>query len=137
MGELQLDELVGAVARARRELEEARAVLRAKEEFLEPFREAVREASMRVEEAEERLREAARVVYEATGNKSPHPAIGIRIMTRLEYDVGPALDYCRQHLPTALKLDKAAFEKAARAIPLDFVTKREEPQVTIAQKLEV
>jgi hypothetical protein len=82
------------------------------------------------------VRAEAMRVYELTANKTPHPAIVVKEFSVLSYDVDKALDYAREHLPACVKLDTKAFEKVAKALPLDFVTESKEPRVTIATNLE-
>jgi hypothetical protein len=85
---------------------------------------------------DEDIRRTAVRAYEVDGDKRPHPGIGIRVMTRVEYDEAEALEHCRAHLPEALVLKRRTFEKVARLVPPSFVTLRQEPQATIATKLE-
>jgi DNA polymerase-3 subunit epsilon len=84
------------------------------------------------------LDEIRRSALEAN-DKHPHPAVGIRNITRLEYDPRKAYLWCQDHLPAALVLDRTFFEKHAKAVaktsPLDFVTISQEPQATIATDL--
>jgi len=86
-------------------------------------------------DAEERVRHAALARHELTGNKQPHTAVKVVFSTVLDYDPSDALNYARQHLPQALKLNKGAFEKAAKAIELDFVTVAKEPRTRIVSDL--
>jgi len=95
-----------------------------------------------VADVEGAIRAAALDAFSATGDKRPHPAVGIREMTRLEYDEGEAIFFCRRAAPNALKLDRRAFEKIAKLgieaggpFDLDFVTIRKEPQAAIARDL--
>ena len=85
-------------------------------------------------EAEESLYDLALQVYAETGNKTPSPGVGIRVVTKLIYDAGVALLWATQH-SIALKLDIPAFEKIAKASKPDFVELSEEPQATIATDL--
>ena len=88
-----------------------------------------------VEDWENRVRLMALADYAATGNKSPHPAIVIKMYAVLYYASLDAHAYACQHLPKALKLDVKAFEKVAKVANLDFVTISEEPRATIARDL--
>lgn len=88
-----------------------------------------------VTQASQEVREAALTTYEETGEKSPHPAIKVKIYTVLEYSDSEALDYAHRLLPEALKLDKRTFEKVARAIEPEFVTVTQEARATIARNL--
>lgn len=70
------------------------------------------------------------------GDKSTiHPAIQIKEYTVLGYDLEEAIDYCRDHLPRALKLDKRKFESAAKVVEPDFVTIAKEARATIKRDL--
>ena len=78
-------------------------------------------------------------LYKTTQDKSPHPAVKIRINRKIDYPIGTALDWCKENLRSAFIFDHKFFEKHARAIegtaPIDFVTFTDEPQVTIASDL--
>jgi len=88
-----------------------------------------------VADAEIAVRSRALKMYDSTGAKQPHPAVKIAVYTVLSYDPAQALEYARQHLPKALKLDKQVFEKSAKAIEPDFVIVGEEARVRIASDL--
>ena len=82
------------------------------------------------------VRELALAAYDETGNKDPHAAVKVKMYTVLTYDEKEALDFCRDCMPDALKLDKRAFEKVAKDSPLvDFVTATKEPRATITRDL--
>lgn len=87
-------------------------------------------------EAEAKLRELTLLAYAQTGNKTPMVGVGIREVTKLEYDNKTAFDWAVGHT-MALKLDVPAFEKIVKASPLDFVKVTKEPQATIATQLEL
>ena len=82
------------------------------------------------------VRTVALSQFVADGDKKPHPAVTIKINKALLYKPADALDYCREHLPKALKLDKRAFEKAARVIEPDFVEIVDDPKPFVARDLE-
>ena len=98
---------------------------------------AVNEAAKQVTELEAALRVRAVAAYNADPqkNKDLGCGVGIRVMTRLEYDAKTALGWA-QKTGLALKLDTPAFEKIAKASNLDFVRSREEPSATISPNLE-
>jgi len=77
--------------------------------------------------------------YNTFSTKDPHPAVKIRILRKIDYPIGVAIDWCKEHLLNAFKFDDKLFDKHARAIegtsPIDFVTFTDEPQVTIASDL--
>jgi hypothetical protein len=78
-------------------------------------------------------------VYQETGEKDLHDAVGIRNVRKLEYHPVEALQFCWLNLYGAVKLDVRAFEKHAKAVeetaPLSFVKYSLEPQATIAGDL--
>ncbi len=86
------------------------------------------------QEAEATLRALTLKAYTETGNKAPAPGVGIRELTILNYDSKAAFDWAKAHR-MALKLDVQAFERIAKADPLDFVAISKEPQATIAVEL--
>jgi hypothetical protein len=88
---------------------------------------------------EQDIRSLAVTIFAADGDKRPHPAVGIREMTRVEYDERLARAYCQHRLPDALRLDATVFEKVIRSLdePPKFVTVYKEPTATIARDLEV
>ena len=90
-----------------------------------------------VTEAENKLRTMTIMVYQDTGNKAPAPGVGIREVTRLEYDSKAAFNWAMEH-KIALKLDVSGFEKIAKTAPEtrpEFVKVSVEPQATIATDL--
>ncbi len=84
---------------------------------------------------EQILRDMTLEAFKATGNKAPAVGVGIRVVTKLIYDVGKALEWAKQH-GLALKLDVAAFEKIAKADKPDFFEVDTSPQATIATDLD-
>jgi hypothetical protein len=86
-------------------------------------------------EEESLLRELTIKAYRETGSKSPAPGVGIREMTKLEYDAKEAFNWAIDH-KIALSLDKRSFETFAKATPLAFVDVYQEVQATIATDLE-
>ena len=90
--------------------------------------------SLALAEAEAALREAGLAKFLATGDKAPFPGVAIKMITRLTYDPVAAKLWGYKH-EMALKLDVVAFEKMAKAGPLDFVVITQEPQCQIAQDL--
>jgi hypothetical protein len=84
-----------------------------------------------VERAESYLRAAGLAHYAAHPDtkKLPH-GLGVRVTQSLVYDADTAFQWAQEH-KMALSLDKKAFEKIAKASPLDFVTVEEVPTITI------
>ncbi len=92
-------------------------------------------AKAAVAEEETKLRELTLQAYAETGNKAPADGVGIREVTKLDYDEKGALTYAKEHL-LFLQLNKKAFEKFAKDEEPDFVTITQEPQATIATNLD-
>ena len=88
-----------------------------------------------VSEAEDKLRELTLQAYAETGNKAPVKGVGIREVTKLEYDTKEAFVWALEH-KMFLKLDVKPFEVMAKSVDIDFVTITQEPQATIATNLE-
>ncbi len=91
--------------------------------------------SKAMDDAEIVLRKLTLEIYTQTGNKSPAVGVGIREVTKMEYDPTVALMWAKEH-ELALKLDVSAFEKIAKADPMTFVKIYQVPQATIASILE-
>ena len=98
-------------------------------------RENLEEARAQLAMAETVLRDAALQEFARTGNKAPAPGVGIRVLTKLVYDLRTAYDWALEH-KVALELDVPIFEKLAKAAPPEFVQVKEEPQATIATDLD-
>jgi len=82
------------------------------------------------------LRELTLQAYAQTGNKKPVEGVGVREVTKMEYDLKEAYQWALKH-QMALGLDKSAFEKIAKADKPDFVRVYTENQATIATNLEI
>ena len=126
------------VAWARQELQRA---TNAKREALATWEEEhadligeIKDLSEVTQEYELRLRELTIKAYQDTGNKKPVDGVGIRELTKLDYDPKEALKWALEHR-IALSLDKKTFEGFAKTTPLDFVAVTEELQATIATDL--
>ena len=96
------------------------------------------ETELKVKGTEAKLRELTLQAYSETGNKAPAVGVGIREVTKMEYDPKEAYTWATEHT-MALKLDVAAFEKYVKLEPQNyhFVAVSQEPIATIATKLEV
>lgn len=136
-----LDELLEDLARARQSLDQFKA---AQDELDAEWKLARAEAVHRVEAAaatcdaiEVKVRERTVAEFNRTGIKKVHQNAWVREVTTLDYDDEDALEYCRENLPGALKLDRRGFEKVAKAIPdfLDFVTKGTRLDTSISRDL--
>ena len=136
----QLEEQIKVVADARRSLSEFNEAKKALyDEFQEKHAEffgSVATALSIVGDAETALRELTLQAYAETGNKAPAVGVGIREVTKLEYDAKKALTWATER-KLFLKLDVKGFEILAKSLDIDFVTISQEPMATIATNLEV
>jgi len=103
--------------------------------LLQERKALLKSASEAANQQADYVRLLALEAYNENGDKGPHAAIKVKMYTVLAYEERDALDFCRDMLPDALRLDKRTFEKAAKTLPLDFVTITEEPRATIARDL--
>ena len=135
----QLREQVGIVARARGETQKAIEMKNSSyQKWLEANQSLLDNESDTknvCQKAESTLRELTLQAYAATGNKAPVDGVGIREVTKLEYDTKVAFNWAVEH-SMALKLDTSGFEKIAKVSPPEFVRIFQEPQATIATNLE-
>ena len=135
----QLQEQIKVVAEARQHLQlladQKKAMYDAFIELNSDFFGLVTAAAGIVNDTEDELRGLTLKAYaEDPTNKTPAVGVGIREVTKLNYDGKVAFDWAKAH-KMALQLDKKAFEKIARADTPDFVTISQEPQATIATNL--
>lgn len=134
----QLQEQINTVAQLRESLQKKMADYKTiKEAFdlsVKSITEDITQTSEFLNTAESALRELTITAYRETGSKSPAPGVGIREITRIEFDAKEAFLWASEH-KIALKLDTSAFEKIAKASPLEFVTTSIIPQATIATDL--
>uniref|UniRef100_A0A6M3IRJ3 Uncharacterized protein n=1 Tax=viral metagenome TaxID=1070528 RepID=A0A6M3IRJ3_9ZZZZ len=136
-----LQDQIKQVARARQEAQrladERKAMYDAFiSEHTDFFAEVV-VAATKAGEEESKLRELTLAVYAETGEKKPCEGVGIREVTRLEYDAEQAFKWAKEH-GIALKLDTPTFEKIAKTAPETrpaFVKVTTEAQATIATNL--
>jgi|GEM_PF-5228641 len=63
---------------------------------------------------EDELRAATAEYYKATGEKKPHPAVGIRVGKRAIYDPDEARRWAIEHADGLLTLDDKRYKKALR-----------------------
>lgn len=73
--------------------------------------------------------------YKATGSKKMYGGCGVRIVSRPQYDPEEAMSWALDR-KLALSLDKRAFEKIAKATPIDFVSFTEEIVPLIPKKIK-
>jgi hypothetical protein len=123
---------------AKQRMIELRTQLETSGEYQRLFLQAMT-ARVNAEAIGQSIREQALKDYQTTGSKRPHPAIGVRMTTKIGYIDSIARGWAFQHLPQALKLDTALFEKHAKAVadtdPIPFVEISQQAQITIATDL--
>lgn len=134
----QLAEARNTWEQAKDELDWMLDNLKQKPEWIK-LAELAESARTQIEILETDLRTATLETYAETGNKKPHSALGVREVTKLEYDADVAVAWCMHRLPAALKLDARMFEKHAKAVsetdPVKIVKITQQPQATIASDL--
>lgn len=139
--EVSLGEQIQVVAEVRKEAEGAsKRKNEAFQKWLDDHEQLLaneKYAKSACQEAEEELRELTLKAYAETGCKNPAVGVGIREVTKLDYDPETADEWGWDHA-LALKLDVKAFESYVKAKPSDFafVTITTEPIATIATNLE-
>ena len=75
--------------------------------------------------------------FEETKQKKLLGGIGIRVLTKLNYEEGEAMIWAGLNMPVAIKkvLDKKQFESFAKTNDLDFVKKEEKVSVTFPSEI--
>jgi hypothetical protein len=119
------------VAKAKSDYEQAFNEWQESNQQLIEFRQRAVEVQ---NEAEVKLRELTIQAYQETGDKKPAPGVGIREITKLNYDSDQAFKWALEH-KIALTLDRKNFEQIAKSSPPDFVEVSMDIQATIATDL--
>ena len=104
-------------------------------QLLSGLKSKLAELDTEVAATEEAIRADAVSQFKATGSRHPHPAVEVKMFKRAIYDAKAALEYARQHIPNAVKLDARKFEQAALKLELGFVEIVVEPRARIDQDL--
>lgn len=139
-----LDELVRELAKQRQTVEMYTGLVKEAQGLIEQtaaWRQWKKLAEREVEQydvlhaLEEQVHAAALHQFVETTEKKPHPAVQIKMFTRLDYDPERAKIYCMEHVPAALKLDARAFEKVAKVLMLDWVESVPYPRAQVAGDL--
>lgn len=98
------------------------------------------QAKKNMQEIEYGLRNAIVMHYDKTGDKKPHPKLGVRVSEVPVYDEDVAYNFALHSVPKLLKLDGVAFKSYAKgvrmSVPLSFVEWEEKVMATIAKNLE-
>lgn len=136
---LQSELIKLAAARAKREELKAK-LAKLREEFNNLNADLVvgeKEAAAAIELLELNIKSLALAAYKITKNKKPVEGVDVKVYDVYEYDQEKAFAWAKQTgialLPESL--DVSAFEKIAKATPLDFVKTAEEPRIQIARDL--
>jgi len=144
--------------------EEQVSKLRAARELVQQFKQAVDEsyeewraqnedkiarvaqAKMDLKEIEDYLRVDIVMYYQETGNKKPHPKLGVRVAWTPTYDVIEMTEYAKVDAKELLVLDTKKTNKYIKALAGPsrilggrlggLVTFEEKPTATIARNLE-
>ena len=132
----RVEELGAQVAHLRRGWEKEH------EELLTDYADAAATAQA----VESNLRELVVLHFERTGDKKPHPKLGIRERVKVIYCLNAATVYAKTNAQDLLTLDKRKLEKYAKALAGDslvlggalgeLITFTKEPTATIAKSLE-
>lgn len=90
------------------------------------------------EAAEGALKALTLAHFEQTGEKKPVAGVQVKEIVALEYDKAVAFEWAKERKMAVVpeSLDVKAFEKIAKATPLDFVTEIVTPRAEIASKLD-
>lgn len=133
------NQLVYRVARSRRRLAlisatiaEYEAEVRLKYRGDYEFRDT---AKHMLSEVEAELRERVVNHYQLSGERPTHPALGIRLMKRYQYDVNLATEWARVWAPALLTLDVANFEKLGPSLGSAPIKVEQVPTATIGTDL--
>ncbi len=89
------------------------------------------------EELKEILRTQAEEEFKEKGIKKLLGGIGIRVLTKLNYEEENAMNWAEGNMPVAIKrvLDKKQFESFAKENKLEFVFKEEKVTVTFPKEI--
>ncbi len=79
-------------------------------------KDAIADVKAELADTDNYVRREALTIYEHTGDKIIMPGIGIREMTRIQYDEEHAREWCLNNNPVLMRLDTRRFEKFARAV---------------------
>jgi len=139
-----MDELIARLAKQREivleyktEIQRLQKKIEASEfsQRLKRVHELLGVAEAAAADTEVEVRQQAMETYRETLVKDIHPAVKVTIYAVPVYDEEIAFTYACHHLPQALRFNKGEFERAAKALYLDFFTLTREPRVSIAQDL--
>jgi hypothetical protein len=141
-GAEQIEAQVRRLAEIRRRKDEVDTKIKeAQTAFLESIKPLTEEAKQLGSErasAEAMLKASTLAHYEQTKETRPTAGVQVKLYAQLEYDLEKADKWTRDRGLARIpeKLDQGAFEKIAKATPIDFVVEKQVPKVTIATNLE-
>ena len=139
-----MEHTIGALAQGRRELKELVAESKRLEQQIAASdagqehaqtMERIAETKRHISCLENSCREGALEVFRINGETSIHPALKVKQYTVLNYSPELAKAWCMRKFADGLRLDKRAFEKAAKVLRPKFVAVETEPRLTIARDL--
>jgi hypothetical protein len=125
----------------RRRDEVSNKINEARRAFLESIKHLTDEANQLGSDcasAEAVLKASSLAHYEQTKATRPTDGVQVKIYTRLEYDPEMADRWTRERGLARIpeRMDVRAFEKIARATPIEFVVEKREARVTISTNLD-
>lgn len=143
--QVTFEEQVKRLAELRRKEADAKEMLDLMRKSLEEskewmrYRQILETAQHEQRMLDDQIRSLAVTNYEGSGEKHPHPAVSIRLYTKVKYDYSTAFVWSQANLPQAITLDTKLFDKHAKAVaetaPIYFVEIAKEPQASIASDL--
>jgi hypothetical protein len=93
-------------------------------------------ANSQITELEKDLRLKALADFSVNGIKKPHPALGIRVTSKVVYDPKEAETWAKENLPTAFTFDTKFFEVYVKNVSdVPCATIEQVPTATIATDL--
>ena len=94
-----------------------------------------------LEELTKQIHQATIDAYEATGNKKPFDGVGIREVTKYDYEEKAAVEWAKANMPAILTVDKKKFEKVISVMQEsdlpEYIKVYKQPQPTISADLSM
>ncbi len=108
-----------------------------------PEQQAVEQANLALSDVRSSIKESEYIIRDTAcehwsedGDKHPWPGVVVKMYTVVEYDPKEALAWAKVNAPSFLRLNKSAFEKAAKVNLTGLVAQvKKEPRATIARDL--
>jgi hypothetical protein len=88
---------------------------------------------------EGQIKDAALAEYISSGEKRPHPLVGIRVYKKFQLiNEAEAIEYVVSQMPAALKVDWKQVEKLAKAgLDVPGTALRDEPKATLPKEINI